>query len=272
MDLSKLHRWHKVNGGDESLLNKRTPPGTRSPSPEPLVPLSNDGIPLTRSPAPHKPFTQLTPREQLACFTHILQLIILDKYEPTHELNIAWMAGGKSRQAVQLRAGMKGNLTDSEGSIVTAQVRRWALRDERWASAEERKALQDAIQDEPIDILQKPEDQNIIVQVRSTFSSIQRVPLTYFQGRKVTCVRGNGHGSADSYLASQCLHSTTSREPSIRIPLSDRPIRLHNRCSNTRSHSTASPLAKWRSGEELPRTAPQPANRSRAKGKGTPDA
>lgn len=156
-----------MNGADESLLNSRSPPGSRLPSPEPLVPLSNDGIPLTHSPASHRPFTQLTPREQLACFTHILQLILLDKYEPTHELNKAWMAGGKSRQAVQLHAGMKGNLTDSEGSIVTAQVRRWALRDERWASEEERKALQDAIRDEPLDILQKSEGQNTLAQVRS---------------------------------------------------------------------------------------------------------
>ena len=156
-----------MNGADESLLNSRTPPGTRLPSPEPLVPLSDDGIPLIQSPASHKPFTQLIPREQLACFTHILELILLDKYEPTHELNIAWMAGGKSRQVVQLHAGMKGNLTDSEGSIVAAQVRRWALRDERWASEEEQKALRDAIQGESIDILQKSEGQNTLVQVRS---------------------------------------------------------------------------------------------------------
>jgi len=159
--------WHQVNGADESLLNERTPPGTRSPSPEPLVPLSDDGIPLTRSHALHRPFTQHTPREQLACFAHILQLILLDKYEPTHGLNMAWMAGGKSRQAVQLRAGMKGNLTDSEGSVVTAQVRRWALRDERWASEEERKGLQGVIQDWPGDIVQKSEDQNTVVHVRS---------------------------------------------------------------------------------------------------------
>lgn len=172
MDLSRLYRWHQLNGADESLLNSRTPPGTRLPSPEPLVLLSDDGIPLTQSPASHKLFTQLTPREQLACFTHILQLIILDKYEPTHELNIAWMAGGKSRQAVQLYAGTKGNLTDSEGSIVTAQVRRWALRDERWASEEERKALRDAIRDEPIDSPRNPEGQNPLVQVRRSFSSI----------------------------------------------------------------------------------------------------
>lgn len=145
----------------------RTPPGTRSPSPEPLVPLSGDGVPLARSPSLHKPFTQLTPREQLACFTHILQLIILDKYEPTRGLNMAWMADGKSRQAVQLRAGMKGNLTDSEGSIVTAQVRRWALRDERWASEEERNAIKDVIMDEPFDMLWQSEGQNTVVQVCS---------------------------------------------------------------------------------------------------------
>ena len=156
-----------MNGADESLLNRRTPPGSRSPSPEPLVPLSDDGVPLTQCPGPHKPFTQLTPREQLACFTHILQLIILDKYAPTRDLNMEWMAGGKSRQAVQLRVGMKGNLTDGEGGIVTAQVRRWALRDERWASEEERNALKDAIPDEPIDVLRKSEDQNTVVQVRS---------------------------------------------------------------------------------------------------------
>lgn len=174
MDLSKLHIWYKVNGADESLLNQRTPPGSRLPSPEPLVLLSDDGITLTQQgPAPQKPFTLLTPREQLACFTHVLQLILVDKYKPTHELNMAWMAGGKSRQAVQQRAGMKGNLTDSEGSILTAQVRRWALRDERWASSEERKALQDAIQDEPIDYLQKAEDQNSAVQVRWILSNIQ---------------------------------------------------------------------------------------------------
>jgi len=156
-----------VNGADETLLNTRTPPGSRSPSPEPLVPLTDVGVPLTRSPSLHKPFTQLTPREQLACFSHILQLIILDKYEPTRDLNMAWMAGGKSRQAVQLRAGMKGDLTDSEGSIVTAQVRRWALRDERWASEEERNSLKDVIPDEPIIILQKSEVQNAVVQVCS---------------------------------------------------------------------------------------------------------
>jgi hypothetical protein len=168
-----------VNAADESLLNERTPPGTRSPSPEPLVPLSDDGVPLTRSLSPHKQFDQLTPREQLACFTHILQLIILDKYEPTRDLNMAWMAGGKSRQAVQLRAGMKGNLTDGEASIVTAQVRRWVLRDERWASEEERNALRDVILDEPIDILRKSEAKDAVVQglqVRSILISPASLP------------------------------------------------------------------------------------------------
>ena len=228
VDLSKLHRWHQVNGADESLLNTRTPPGTRSPSPEPLVPLSDYGVPLTQCPGPHKPFTQLTPREQLACFTHILQLIILDKYEPTRGLNMEWMAGGKSRQAVQLRAGMKGDLTESEGSIVTAQVRRWALRDERWASEEERNALKDMIPDEPIDALRKPEDQNIVVQVRSILLQCPTGPLTYHQGGRVTSDRRNGHGIADRYLVCYYLHPATAREPGIRIPLSHRPIRLFN--------------------------------------------
>ena len=228
VDLSKLHRWHQVNGADESLLNTRTPPGTRSPSPEPLVPLSDDGVPLTQCSSLHKPFTQLTPREQLACFTHILQLIILDKYEPTRGLNMEWMAGGKSRQAVQLRAGMKGDLTDSEGSIVTAQVRRWALRDERWASEEERNAIKQMIPEEPIDMLRKPEEQNIVVQVRSILLQRPTCPLTYHQGGKVTPDRRNAHGIADRYLVCYYLHPATAREPGIRIALPHRPIRIFN--------------------------------------------
>ena len=228
VDLSKLHRWHQVNGADESLLNTRTPPGTRSPSPEPLVPLSDDAVPLTQCSGPDKPFTQLTPREQLACFTHILQLIILDKYEPTRGLNREWMAGGKSREAVQLRAGMKGDLTAREGSIVTAQVRRWALRDERWASEEEQNALKDMIPDEPVDVSRKPEDQKIVIRVRSVLLQRPTGPLTYRQGGKVISDRRNGHGIADRYLVCYYLRPATAREPGIRIPLSHRPIRLFN--------------------------------------------
>src|SRR5258706_16201866 len=91
------------------------------------------------------------------------------------------------------------------------------------------------------------------------FSNIQRVYLTYHQGGNVTSDRKNGHGIADRYLVCSYLHPATAREPGIRISLSHRPIRLFNGCSNSRSHSTASPLAKRRSNEELAWTAPQPA-------------
>ncbi|EJD53125.1 hypothetical protein AURDEDRAFT_180698 [Auricularia subglabra TFB-10046 SS5] len=98
--------------------------GMPSPPPElPSLPLSGDG----------SDYRALPVRAQVALVEHVLDLVINDKYAPARRRHRDFIKGRKAREMLAQTAGAKGSLTVDEQTQVREIVRKWALRDERWA-------------------------------------------------------------------------------------------------------------------------------------------
>ncbi|KAG8905357.1 hypothetical protein FRB99_000185 [Tulasnella sp. 403] len=103
----------------------------------------NDGIktPLPREPSPvplstpptSDEFSEMGWREQVALIRPVLQKIILGEYRWASPRHNDFLKGGRSRQALSQNV-MTGSLTPAEVHKVSHEVRRWALRGERWAT------------------------------------------------------------------------------------------------------------------------------------------
>ena len=92
-------------------------PSYRGPSPSPLDPPPTAGN-----------FCALSIREQFSYVKPVLQAILNNKYKPARAKHDAFMAGGKSKNAVQKEAGLRGLLAIQDTEQLHKYLIEWCLR------------------------------------------------------------------------------------------------------------------------------------------------
>lgn len=111
--------------GEDLAEDGRKSPLPRSPSPQPRD-----------APPTESEFEDYTFREQVACIRPVLNKIICGEYPPAQARHDAFISGGRQRQ--QLSQGIvTGDLSTSQLDTVLHEIRRWALRGERWTRSNE---------------------------------------------------------------------------------------------------------------------------------------
>ncbi|KAG9015702.1 hypothetical protein FRB90_004395 [Tulasnella sp. 427] len=116
--------WLKVDGEDLDEDGRKSPI-PRDPSPEPR-----------HAPPTESEFEDLDLREQVACIRPILHKIISGDYLPAKTRHDAFIQGGRQRQQLSQNIAT-GDLTTSQLDSILHEIRRWALRGERWTHANE---------------------------------------------------------------------------------------------------------------------------------------
>lgn len=106
--------------GEDLGEDGRKSPLPRSPSPE-----SRDAPPTESE------FEDYTFREQVACIRPILNKIICGEYPPAQARHDAFISGGRQRQQLSQQI-LTGDLSTSQLDTIQHEIRRWALRGERW--------------------------------------------------------------------------------------------------------------------------------------------
>ncbi|KAG9051179.1 hypothetical protein FS837_011294 [Tulasnella sp. UAMH 9824] len=111
--------------GEDLAEDGRKSPLPRSPSPQPRE------LPPTES-----EFEDYTFREQVACIRPVLNKIICGEYPPAQARHDAFISGGRQRQQLSQRI-VTGDLSTSQLDTILHEIRRWALRGERWTRSNE---------------------------------------------------------------------------------------------------------------------------------------
>lgn len=115
----KLGSIASVHNEEDEEDNRKSPlPRSRSPSPFAQAPDEDS-------------FEDFTYRKQVACVRPIIDLIIRGEYQWAKPRHDAFIAGGQKRQALT-RNMQIGDLNGEEVNKIAYEIRRWALRGERW--------------------------------------------------------------------------------------------------------------------------------------------
>lgn len=115
----QLGELKEIRGAREAPDERETPV-PRSPSPEPVVtaPTEND-------------FLEADYRQQVGFIRPILEKILDKDYPCALIRHDKFVAGGKQRASLSMMAH-RGDLSDGQVSDILQDLRRWALRSERW--------------------------------------------------------------------------------------------------------------------------------------------
>lgn len=109
--------------GEELAEDGRKSPVPRDPSPEPRD-----------APPTESEFEDYTFREQVACIRHVLNKIICGAYPPAQARHDAFIKGGRQRQQLSQNI-VSGDISTSQLDSILVEIRRWALRGERWSES-----------------------------------------------------------------------------------------------------------------------------------------
>jgi hypothetical protein len=100
--------------------------------------------PIPREPTPAPPtiaptddeYVAMSLFEQVVCVRPVLEKIIAGEYPPAVERHKLFIAGGRGRTSLSKKV-YTGDIGQGALNTITASVRRWALRGERWAERTE---------------------------------------------------------------------------------------------------------------------------------------
>ena len=118
--------------------------GSKTPLPRAMSPVPPAAAPRDAA------FDEMSIKDLVVCIRPVLGRIIAGDYPPATERHNAFIAGGRRREGLRDKVHT-GNIARDKLHTINSEVRRWALRGERWAQMVQDEA-EDGAAAEPDDV------------------------------------------------------------------------------------------------------------------------